>query len=62
MNLLKNILRPFLDGVVASILFNVVGGLIVGYLPSLPFGLSGALVFGVLVLIVDYILETVLRL
>lgn len=62
MNLLKNLLRPFLDGVVASILFNIIGSRIVSYLPPLPFGLSNAIVLGVLVLIVDYILENVLRL
>ncbi len=60
--MLKNLLRAFLDGAIAGILYNFVGGMIAAYLPPLPFGLSGAIVLGVLVLVVDYILQNVARL
>jgi len=60
--MLKGLLRTFLDGAIAGILYNFVGGMIVGYLPPLPFGLSGAIVLGILVLIVDYILQNFARL
>lgn len=60
--MLKGLLRTFLDGVIAGILYNFVGGLIASYLPPLPFGLSGAIVLGILVLIVDYILQNFAKL
>ena len=60
--MLKALLRTFLDGVVAGILYNLIGGLIIGYLPPLPFGISGAIVLGILVLIVDYILHNFAKL
>jgi len=60
--MLKSLLRTFLDGVIAGILYNFVGGMIAAYLPPLPFGLAGAIVLGVLVLIVDYILQNFARL
>lgn len=59
--MLKNLLRVFLDGFIAGVIYNFVGGLLVGYLPILPFGLSGAIVLGILVLIVDYILHNVAK-
>lgn len=60
--MLKTLLRTFLDGAIAGIVYLNVGGLITGALPPLPFGLSGAIVLGVLVLIVDYILHNFARL
>lgn len=60
--MLKNLLRAFLDGVIAGILYNFIGGLVAGFLPLLPFGLSGAIVLGILVLIVDYILSNFAKL
>lgn len=60
--MLKNLLRTFLDGVIAGILYNFVGGTIVALLPPIPFGISGAVVLGVLVLIVDYILHNFAKL
>ena len=60
--MLKNLLRAFLDGVIAGVLYNFVGGYIVLFLPPLPFGLSGAVVLGILVLIVDYILSNFAKL
>lgn len=59
---LKGLLRAFLDGAIAGILYNFAGPLIAGFIPPLPFGLSGAIVLGILVLIVDYILKNVARL
>ncbi|MEM5797249.1 MAG: hypothetical protein QXD72_02975 [Candidatus Aenigmatarchaeota archaeon] len=58
----KNLLRAFLDGVIAGILYNFLGGFIAGFLPPLPLGLSGAVILGIFVLIVDYILQNVARL
>ena len=60
--MLKNLLRTFLDGAIAGILYNLIGGMIVGYLPPLPFGISGAVVLGILVLVVDYILHNFAKL
>jgi len=60
--MLKGLLRAFLDGAIAGILYNFIGGFIVVYLPPLPFGLSGAIVLGVFVLIIDYILQNFARL
>lgn len=60
--MLKGLLRAFLDGAIAGLLYNFVGGLIASYLPPLPFGLSGAIVLGILVLVIDYILQNVARL
>ncbi len=60
--MLKGLLRAFLDGAIAGLLYNFVGGLIASYLPPLPFGLSGAIVLGIFVLVIDYILQNVARL
>lgn len=60
--MLKGLLRAFLSGAIAGILYNFVGGIIVGFLPPLPFGLSSAVVLGILVLIIDYILQNYARL
>lgn len=59
--MLKNLLRLFLDGVIASIIYNFAGFMIVGFLPALPFGISSAIVIGILVVVVDYILQNLLR-
>ncbi len=59
--MLKNLLRLFLDGVIASIIYNLAGFTIVGFLPSLPFGISNAIVIGIVVVVVDYILQNLLR-
>ena len=58
----KDLLRTFLDGVIASVLYTLLGGFILPILPPLPFGLSDAIFFGVLVLIIDYILKNLARL
>ena len=60
--MMKGLLRTFIDGFLAGILYNFVGGIIASFLPPLPFGLSGAIVLGILVLIVDYILQNVAHL
>lgn len=60
--MLKNLLRVFLAGAIGGIIYNLIGGLLTTYLPSLPFGFSSAIVLGILVLIVDYILQNVARL
>lgn len=60
--MMKGLLRAFLSGAIAGIIYNFGGGLLVSYLPLLPFGLSGAIVLGILVLIVDYILQNFARL
>ncbi|MBI1979110.1 MAG: hypothetical protein HYS62_03580 [Candidatus Aenigmarchaeota archaeon] len=60
--MLKDLLRTFLDGAIAGILYNFVGGLISTVIPPLPFGLSAAIVLGILVLVVDYILKNLAKL
>lgn len=60
--MLKGLLRAFLSGAIAGIIYNFAGFAIAGFLPPLPFGISGAIVLGVLVLIIDYILQNFARL
>lgn len=60
--MLKALLRTFLDGVIAGLLYFNIGGFIVALLPPLPFGFSSAIVLGILVLIVDYILQNIAKL
>ncbi|MBI2547577.1 MAG: hypothetical protein HYW23_03985 [Candidatus Aenigmarchaeota archaeon] len=58
----KSLLRAFLDGVIASFLFYIIGGILVSFMGSLPYLIANSLVFGVLVLIVDYILQNIAHL
>ena len=60
--MLKDLVIAFLDGLVAFLIFNLVGGFVLGYLPNLPFNIGSAILFGILVLIVDYILREVAHL
>lgn len=60
--MLKDLLRLFLDGVLAGIIYNFAGGYVVGFLPQLPAGIAGAVVIGILVLIIDFILKDAVRL
>lgn len=56
----KNLLRLFLDGAVAGLIYSFIGDL--NFLPSLPLGITNAIVIGVLVLVIDYILHNLARL
>jgi len=60
--MLKGLLRAFLSGAIAGLIYNFGGGLLASYLPPLPFGLSGAIVLGVFVLVIDYILQNFAKL
>lgn len=59
--MLKDLIRAFLDGAIAGILNTFFGGYVTSYIP-LPALLSNAIVLGILVLIVDYILNRFARL
>ncbi len=57
----KSLIRTFLDGLIAGILYLNVGDFVRPFFPPLPFGLSDALFLGVLVLAIDYILQNTVR-
>lgn len=59
--MLKGLIRPFLDGVIAGILNFYVGTLISSFIPLPPI-ISSAISMGILVLIVDFILREIVHL
>lgn len=57
----KSLIRGFLAGALAGLVYNFTATMIMQFMPLLPFGLSNAVVLGILVMVFDYILENVVR-